>query len=211
MIGLNRLVPAAVALTFAFSIASAAAAEDCLPIGAGLGQPIMLSSPMDEDTTAGLTFSLQAAISDSRGGDWPKDVMGPAGACTAGSAKAASGGFTIYGGTGREPPRWARLADGSVIFLAAGPGLEESAVLAKIPPSGRFPVRKAAFYLVTSADATRRIVRLYDVPPLDAVLAKDFETAAAAGFPMIADVAFPSLEVTFAPGLTAAVATLPKG
>ncbi len=172
-----RLIALGLAAAMIAAFGGPARAEDqpCavnLPIPSSL---IELNAPLDETARTGLAFSVQTALSDSEGGDWPFDVIGEAPPCSVAEITVDEETYTLSSGGDRVPLRYLTDKDGRVLaYLALAPSIEQAASLAASGHVGDFEA-DSPITMLTVTGSMQTVVRLYEGQPSDDLLIEDIQ------------------------------------
>lgn len=155
--------------------AAEAACTDPLP---GPGVPVSVPDVLPEDERQALSAAVYLALSDDSGRtDWPWPEIEAAPPCPISTFQVDGVTWTVSGGDGAAPRRWARATGvEEYYFLAQGPSLSESAAWLKTRRQGTAGGRSATF-LVGTDGLMQYVVKIYDGAPDPRRLAADLADA----------------------------------
>lgn len=154
----------------------------------GGGAPIVLSAPLDEPTRLGLSFSLATGLGDSQSAEglWPRDAIKSAPPCPVRTFDAAGKPFTLSGGIGRVPPRFATAPGGDNLALILLPSIREGYAFYKDNAQGEMKLEHPITALVLLRQTRYFVLKLYDGQPTDDALVEDLKAAATRALPVLA-------------------------
>jgi hypothetical protein len=154
-------------------------APDCAaPLAAGAG-PVSLTAPMSEADRLGLSAAVFVTLADSTGkGSWPEPQIDQAAPCPIGRFEADGVGWTLYGGKGEVPVRWARAAGRQdFVFLAWGPTFAQADEWRRQDWQGEMKLTHPLSYLVGATGGAHAVLKVYDGGPSQAELTADMAAA----------------------------------
>jgi len=153
-----------------------------------VGRPLDLGTPLDEPTRLGLSFGLTIGLDDSSNpaGLWPRDTIQAAQACPIRTFDAAGKHFTLSGGLGRVPPRFAVSDAGETLALTILPSIHEAYAMQRGGMEGTVEVKHPISALVLLRPTRIFVLKLYDGLPADDALVEDMKAAAARALPVLA-------------------------
>ncbi|HWW25233.1 MAG TPA: hypothetical protein VNZ85_04975 [Caulobacter sp.] len=153
-----------------------------------IGQPLDLKTPLDEPTRVGFSFGIAVGLDDSLNpaGLWPRDTIQAAPACAIRTFEAAGKRFTLSGGLGRVPPRFAVSDTGETLALTILPSISEAYAMQRTGTEGTVKVEHFISALVLLRPTRVFVLKLYDGLPADDALIEDMKAAAARTLPVLA-------------------------
>lgn len=162
------------AAAWALAAAGAARAADCAPPLPPGGVIEVLGALADVGKLA-LAQSLRDGLS-ATSPDWPIPEIKSAPPCRLAEFQARGATYSLSGGTGRLPPRWATSdGDSWVAYLAVMPSFVEG------------QAREKMYALVVTNQSMRHVAQLYSGIPSQAALVKDMAAALEQRLPLVAD------------------------
>ena len=177
--------------------AGAAQAADCAMATGPAGHVVELSAPLDEPARLGLAESLLYGLFDPTN-NWPLDDIKKDPGCPIARFTARDSSYTMSGGQGRLPPRWAvSPTEGWVAYLAVAPSIEESYGYYRAGTPASIRVKTPLWVLLVTNERMRHVVRLYDGLPDALTLQADMAAALNQRLPLIADYDADSRAVSF--------------
>jgi hypothetical protein len=145
-----------------------------------------------------LSFGLAIGLDDSENpdGPWPRDTIQAAPACPIRTFEAAGQRFTLSGGFGRVPPRFAVSDKGETFALTILPSIPEAYAIQQAGAQGEMQVNHPISALVLLRPTRIFVLKLYDGLPADDALVEDIKAAAARTLPVLASFHSPSRAVS---------------
>lgn len=175
---------AALILSLTASVAeaqqAAPACAEALRPGGG-GGVLTYAGRLTEEERIGLSAATWVTLRDSaqRPG-WPTAQMEAAPPCPLESFDAADGRWTLSGGAGERPLRWARRAGrADYLVLVGGPSPGEAYELFQQGAKGVFQTKRPTYFLASVSEGVRVVFRLYDGAPSQGQLIGDMQSVLA--------------------------------